>query len=474
MPTVDMPVLRRLILGLAGVVAVALAGAFVVGRPWWAAVPWCLGALALTWRAPGMAVATFAAMLPFVGNWHNRQFYLIAPGLEIPLLAVGGVALLRGGEPASRLERAFLALLGIAGVSAWSQLPAGAWPHLFDPALVVAYMADLGQRDAFFPLRAWLTLAEMALVYHLARTRWQAAHETLWAGALVIGAIPPLLVAGVQYAGDTSPAWAGINRAFATFTGPNEFADYLLLVLPVAAALAVETTGIARHALRALTVACALALVASHSRGAWLGALVAGIWTLWPRRRRILGLAAGVLAAAGGALLALAPYLDHVRWNQWTGGRLYLWQSAVHMAAAHPLTGVGMGRFFALEGAFAPRWLIPRAWHEHAHSLYLQVGAELGLIGLSALAVVLWTLRTPLRQARSPLEKGLAAGLIAILVHQSVDYTLQVVPLALLVGLAAGWLVAATSCAAATADAGPGPDRPEGSCRLHPGDDARP
>ncbi len=436
---------RRLIVCLAGVAAVALAVAFVVGRPWWAAVPWCLGALLLTWRAPGMALAALAAVLPLLGNAHNRQFYLVAPDLEIPLLIVGGVALMGARAAMTRPGRAFLALLGIAGASAFGWLPAGALPHLFDPAVVVAYMADLGQRDAFLPLRAWLTWAEMGLLFYLARTRWQAAYDPLWAGALVIGAMPPLLLAGVQYAGDTSSAWAGINRAYATCTGPNEFADYLLLVGSVTVALATTTTGAARHAVRALAVACALALVASHSRGAWQGALVAGLWTFWPQRRRLLGLAGGLSLAAIGGLLALAPHLDHVRWNQWTGGRLYLWLSGAAMMVTHPVTGIGMGRFFAHEGAYAPPWLVPRAWYEHAHSLYLQVGAELGLLGLAALAVLLWTLRTPLLQARSPLEKGLAAGLVAVLVHQSVDYTLQVVPLALLVCLAAGWLVASTS-----------------------------
>ena len=59
-------------------------------------------------------------------------------------------------------------------------------------------------------------------------------------------------------------------------------------------------------------------------------------------------------------------------------GRLLIWQGAVDMIQAYPLTGVGYGQFMRVFHQFQP-YLMP----EVAHNSYLSIAAETGLLNLA-------------------------------------------------------------------------------------------
>ncbi|MBI4133849.1 MAG: O-antigen ligase family protein [Candidatus Terrybacteria bacterium] len=94
--------------------------------------------------------------------------------------------------------------------------------------------------------------------------------------------------------------------------------------------------------------------------------------------------------------------------------RLTIWQSAVKEAAAHPLLGTGLGGFAAVadpSGGFR----VP----SNAHSTYLEIAAELGIVGLalfvSALGVAI---AMAVRRARvSRAHAGIALALLFFAVH---------------------------------------------------------
>jgi O-antigen ligase len=104
--------------------------------------------------------------------------------------------------------------------------------------------------------------------------------------------------------------------------------------------------------------------------------------------------------------------------------RTKLWSIALSHAAAHPLLGIGPGRF----GATYAASLAPGRYDAglSAHNLYLELASTSGAIGLGAflllIALVAWRLAAPLTsRAESPTPELVwaAAGLGVLAAHLS-------------------------------------------------------
>ena len=214
--------------------------------------------------------------------------------------------------------------------------------------------------------------------------------------------------------------------------------------------------GLFRFVILALPLGLLLAaLFASQSRGAWLG-FIAGslaIWAVYSKKSAML-LAVAIFA---GALLALVssfepgsspntqaaqaensytavvqrfsesistitvidvantPVTDA---NFATIERLAHWQAAREMWRDHPWLGVGIGNYEVIYPAYAVGpWLDPLG---HAHNYLLNIGAETGLIGITAYLIfwifsfgLLWT---AVRHS-SGFHRAVAAGIVGIVVH---------------------------------------------------------
>ena len=129
-------------------------------------------------------------------------------------------------------------------------------------------------------------------------------------------------------------------------------------------------------------------LVATYTRGAWLG-FGAGVLVVASaiRRGRLL-LLAGLVLLALGALAA--PYTLRQRVISMTDlqgegprERAYMWRSGLAMWRAHPLLGVGPG---GVKREYE-RHALPEAAKKrtsHLHNTPLQILAERGLVGLAA------------------------------------------------------------------------------------------
>jgi O-antigen ligase len=138
----------------------------------------------------------------------------------------------------------------------------------------------------------------------------------------------------------------------------------------------------------ALSPVLAISLLAAGSRGPVLGALV-GMVTLIAlsarsriARRRLVtvalaGVAAAILAAQlvpGGSLQRSLSFLSGSGSGLSSNGRYVVWSEAWHLFTAHPFAGVGTGSFWAVDGI-----------ELYPHNLFLEVGSELGLLGLGLL-----------------------------------------------------------------------------------------
>lgn len=174
------------------------------------------------------------------------------------------------------------------------------------------------------------------------------------------------------------------------------------------------------------------------SRGsivAFAAVLLAGVLVGGPMRRRIAGLAVAV--AVGGVLFfGVFAHQDEHRLFESNGGtgRVDIWTVGWRMVEANPVIGVGAGNFpsSTVHYLLAPG-AITRSDYivdepKVAHNTYLNVLAELGVIGLVLfLSIVVYSLRSALRAART----FAAAG----------DIDMEIVSRALLVALI-GFLVA--------------------------------
>jgi O-antigen ligase len=192
---------------------------------------------------------------------------------------------------------------------------------------------------------------------------------------------------------------------------PNYFAANLVLVIPVALAIAsVELT----PARRALWLAGALTLVAmllmTSSRGGFLGLLVGA--ALFIYRRRGAGAALALLAAL--ILAALPTHLGERALATLVGdsetptgleasneAHIALLWAALRMTADAPLTGVGPDNFKMLSAAYSG---LERDFI--AHNTYLELAAELGLPVLMIFLLLVATAFRGLGAARPGPDEG--------------------------------------------------------------------
>ena len=72
------------------------------------------------------------------------------------------------------------------------------------------------------------------------------------------------------------------------------------------------------------------------------------------------------------------------------------------MIATHPLLGTGIGSFRRVSPNYTPANSPSPASREFAHNIFLQIGAELGLVALSLYLFVLWQVGAQLRIIGKP------------------------------------------------------------------------
>ncbi len=258
-------------------------------------------------------------------------------------------------------------------------------------------------------------------------------------------------------------------RAFGTFGQPNPFGGFMGIALPICSMAAWGTAGrlwanwragisvnaaqiaqLLAWAASALLVAAAL--LASWSRGAWLGtALAAFILVIALPRRLLYGLLLALMMVALVVMLwqtgilpdALVSRLtssvtDLVAINDVRGidahagnyaviERLAHWQAAVEMARDHPFFGVGLGNYSVRYAQYRLiNWQLPLG---HAHNTYLNLLAETGMFGLLAYLAywaVMLRICWSLRQHPEPFARSLGVGLLGcwtyLAAHSFFDY----------------------------------------------------
>ncbi|MBN1283932.1 MAG: O-antigen ligase family protein, partial [Anaerolineae bacterium] len=246
-------------------------------------------------------------------------------------------------------------------------------------------------------------------------------------------------------------------RAFGSFGQPNPFAGFMgvCLVLALGAAWGALTSRARGEGILYLLIALltGAALLASWSRGAWMGAAAAGVVMalMLPRKLRHGLLLVGALAALFALLWASGKLpgaiveritdftdiaagfgdvrgvdIDHENYAEIE--RFAHWQAAMSMAEARPWLGVGFGNYPVVYPQHAlMNWPDPLG---HAHNYYLNTLAETGILGLAAYlfmgaAVVGLTLRVLRRPSTGAWERGVALGLLGVWTYLAIHSLLD-------------------------------------------------
>jgi O-antigen ligase len=303
----------------------------------------------------------------------------------------------------------------------------------------------------------WLELLlALLIVCDLAR---EPNAARLVIGAMFVAGAAEAAYGAVQFITDSGPgafALQGALRAFGHFDQPNPFAGYLTTILPLAVCMALTPANPrAFRWLAALATLClAVGIGLSQSRGAWLGGTVAALclllaWNGTTRRLLIpIGVSATLVLAMALTGLLPASILDRlsqaveyfgvfdVRSVQVTSEnwavveRMAHWQAGWYMFLDHPWFGVGAGNYAeAYPTYFVGMW---REALGHAHNYYLNILAELGVVGGGILVLLLGLVFRQLGGAlvRSETQNrtfwratlaGVFGGLVVFCVHNLFD-----------------------------------------------------
>jgi O-antigen ligase/tetratricopeptide (TPR) repeat protein len=339
--------------------------------------------------AVGIAVATLYGV--FIGGaWsgiHSSALRSTTLLIVIIALAVWGVAALRSPawRPRSAILPALLVPLAVLALTtATSRQPRLGLDYVAWSALLVALyllLVRLMASDWFRPRMLALTTALGVIVgaWYLQEVfgKWIE-----WWGLVGRIAPPPL-----------RPEFASLS-----FGNPSAVMTMsILLAMPAVAWIGFATP------VRAIASVVLLALagsstILSGSRAGWVGLAIGwtvaiGMWLIpagnrnhvarlvRSRNLRLVMGAAAVIAVAAGAVL-----LPGVLFRTATGGealRLAYWQAALRMFGEAPLLGTGPGTWVAQRMRYtdapANDYYIP-----HAHDIYIQTLAEMGVIGALA------------------------------------------------------------------------------------------
>jgi len=260
-------------------------------------------------------------------------------------------------------------------------------------------------------------------------------------------------------------------RPFGPYVNPSHFAGVMELAVPWLLGFGLVATGRrdrtwVKRAGRGLALAgagiCAAAALLSASK---MGAITIGVssallvgiaFVKGQGRNRATLLAGSALVVAGlGAVALLGPLRERVAAftavHSGVGApnvRGLVWSAGVRMGSDYPVTGSGFGAFAELFPAYLPRGE-SEVWIQ-MHNDYIELFLAGGLVAavLAAWLAAVFSLRAArvLRAVRGNDRflpaLGLAFGLVAIAVHEGVDFNLQVPANALLFVVIAAMCVA--------------------------------
>lgn len=338
-------------------------------------------------------------------TWPMRLFQGLV--IAFPFIAVSVPS---GGSTVYTLFALTGLLFGWQGMRAGSRAERGWWLALLLLFLLaaasLAYSADLD--NGVQRLERFFRLATLGLV-SVVMVRWRVV-----AGRpFVLGLLAAVLAMFVQALYEMH--W--LQHGFAEgLYHKIIFGDMaMLLAVLLFAALLTLLQGRWRLVAGAAIPLALYASVMSATRGAWLALPFIALTLVWLYRkrveRRVWWLVGGVLGALVALIVVIRPaplvapiergvqelqlYAADPTQNTSWGARLNMWHNAALIWWHHPLLGTGIGDFTHDSAELMAQGVSPSSdvpQFGHAHSIYFDTLATLGIVGLLVMVVALFLL----------------------------------------------------------------------------------
>ena len=178
------------------------------------------------------------------------------------------------------------------------------------------------------------------------------------------------------------------GRVYSTLDNPNNYAEFLILMTPIAACFAANVKRETMRLPLCLGIALpALAMLMTYSRTGWVSTAVTCFVFIYYSNKRLLPW----LIFAGVALIPFLPASIITRFttifnpaDHSTSFRVYILMGVIGMLRDFGLMGIGLG-----PGSFAllyPNYAVPEAMEGpmHSHMVYVELILELGILGFVA------------------------------------------------------------------------------------------
>ncbi|MEW6516881.1 MAG: O-antigen ligase family protein [candidate division FCPU426 bacterium] len=413
----------------------------------------CLAGWLLAVRDPFWAVVGMAVLLPF-------DFALELPPTvytnEVYLLGVGLGFILRHFKQGSF----------------WKDLGKVYW--IFLPFMVAVALSALDAVDFWGVVKQCIRWGEFLLVMLVAGTCFRDHTRFNLLLRVIIGAglLASLMGLTQHFTGlnlfsssaglDGMNQVKGVMRAHSTFGHANQFAGFLILLIPLALELFFEQQQPRGLVLMGVVVLIlGLTLATTYSRGGWLSTFLAvGILLLYYIPKNILR--SLLLFLVFIALLLVLPFyvsklnsrlgsLTNVKEDTAVTGRVFYQKLGWRLIAQKPVFGHGGGNYLiAIQSSLKAYPGETPYLDKHIHNLYTQIGVETGLLGLAAFSFfiimtfvrLLRNLKTIPTFADRAMLVALAASCLAFLFHNMFDVLViyaRGIHLALVIGIGFGY-----------------------------------
>lgn len=303
-------------------------------------------------------------------------------------------------------------------------------------ALSLLTNLDVGRRIA---IGLWFVGLYVGIWYALQDALANRALRREWLVDGVLFAGVPVVFVGFAQVEQALTGGTPIPRPVGTLGNANALAAFLVMLIPLTAGrFADAKTPLARVLLGVYCIGTLLLTLLTYSRGGWLGAAVSvavwvGLrfpvrrwWAVQSRALRASLILIAALALIGGVLFLVQSFGTTGRTLDL---RVWIYNTGLQLFAERPLTGHGLFTFGA--GLARLNSMPPFEPHSHAHNVLLHVAAELGIVGLAALAVTAWLI---VRAARRPVDATAIMGTAAFagfVAHQMVDFPAMLPTIAL-------------------------------------------
>lgn len=289
---------------------------------------------------------------------------------------------------------------------------------------IAVHHATLG--DAWAYLLAGLTGASGVIL-----GRWFGGVERMRSAAMIL-ALALLLLASATFWGGAGGGLLGYSNANAALT---------LQVLALAALSAMDSRQRVQWlGLLAVAVAAlAVLLTLSRAGGALLipmlgAALIASCCGVRGRRwPLVMGVASTVVAAGGVVWLAGSANWPPLAARAFDEARRALWSDALELWAASPVLGSGPGSFADIS------LLAADPDTRRVHMSVLQVGSELGVVGVVLFALLVTVVFVLATRGSASVSLIAVTAVSVLLLHSFVDHVLKFPPVMLAAGTVVGW-----------------------------------